>query len=101
LQQIFSFIAGYEDNVDTEFLRFDSIVKAISNKELASQPTLSRHENKFKYENIPQFQAANLRLLSKAYSVKTQEEIILDIDSTDDVVHGNQENAQYNGYRLL
>lgn len=98
LQQIFSFIAGYEDNVDADFLRYDSIFKTISNKELASQPTLSRHENKFKNENIPQFQAANLNLLSKAYSVKKQEEIMLDIDSTDDVVHGNQEGAQYNGY---
>ena len=81
--------AGYEDGNDAISLRSDPIFKMAqdvlpSDRDLASQPTLSR------LENMP-----DARCL-------VRKQIVLDIDDTFDAVHGDQQlrlfNAHYDEY---
>ncbi len=107
-QRIFQIALGYEDADDSDLLRHDPLFQlAVKNKErkialfeskeLASQPTFSRLENRVKEEEI----AGINNFLSDNY-VKSQkrppEKIVLDIDSTDDPTHGNQQLSLFHGY---
>ncbi len=57
-QRIYQIVAGYEDCNDADILRKDSAFKAacdrlLSDKDLASQPTLSRFETRlYKFLNV-------------------------------------------------
>jgi len=98
IQQVIFQIAGYEDNNDAGRLAHDPVMKAVLDGKIASQPTLSRHENSFSREGIEGLQRANGALLKNVYTHEKPEVVILDIDSTEDKVHGCQEGARYNGH---
>lgn len=98
-QEIFSYMAGYEDTNDADHIRRDPVMQKVVGKEaLSSQPTMHRFENSLSEKNIPEFQEANLSLLDRAYQIEPQDAMILDLDSTNDEVYGNQKGAVYNGY---
>jgi len=92
-QRLYQIVAGYEDADDCDLLRNDATMKLMAekkdfNKPLASQPTITRLENRVNWEEIE-----NLNNLNLDWFIKTREEapeeIILDIDST----HGSAEQA--------
>ena len=123
-QRIFGLCMGYEDLNDHDRLRDDPILclalgcEDIEGEErvrdrdkghaLASSKTLNRLElsveetaAKDRYKRM----AANMKKLHKLlteFFLESYEEpperIILDLDTTDDVLHGNQEGRSYNGY---
>jgi len=98
-QQIYSLLGDHEDNNDAEYTKEDPTMKKIVGKEeLSSQPTLCRFENSFEEENISQLQKVNSLFLDRAYQIEPMEEMIVDLDSSDDKVHGNQIGAAYNAY---
>jgi hypothetical protein len=101
-QRIYQIAAGYEDANDADSLRNDPIFKAINNRAtsddpLSSQPTISRFENMRSPQEIYRL---TKYLFDFYLSTKgsTPSHIILDIDSTEDPTHGNQQLSFFHGY---
>src|SRR6266487_571774 len=102
-QRVYQIVAGYEDANDADRLRHDPAFQLVADQKLGdalgSQPTLSR------WENAPSARAlvhAN-DLLSEQFirlcgdQVRQRGEILLDLDSTDDPTHGQQQLSFFNG----
>jgi hypothetical protein len=68
----------------------------------ASPGTVSRFETEIltQDENVGALSSLNSAWVSKAVSLFKAKKIILDIDSSESPVHGNQEGSAYNGYLL-
>jgi len=102
-QRVFQIAAGYEDANDSNALRDDPIFTLLRDRlpetgaSLASQPTMSRCENRV---SRPELSRMALELLHQflASSAKPPQVIVLDVDDTEDPVHGEQEHARYDGY---
>lgn len=104
-QRVFQIACGYEDQDDADTLRTDPLLKLVcgqlpdTGRDLASQPTLSRLENAVDRRSCYRLAVAlgevYLRERERA-GVPTH--IVLDIDGTDDPVHGQQEGSAYHGY---
>lgn len=102
-QRIYGIAAGYEDCNDATQLRFDAMhglalgYAPEESRGLASQPTLSRFENKVDVVGLQALQ----RLLVHLY-VRTQKRapkvIRLSMDTTCDEVHGYQQLTFHNGF---
>ena len=98
--------AGYEDGNDADSLRCDPMFKMAldltpSDRELCSQPTISRLENLPDARALLRMGRAMVDLYCESYS-KVPKRIVLDIDDTFDAVHGGQQlrlfNAHYDEY---
>ncbi len=123
-QRVYGLALGYEDLNDHDQLRQDPMLAVLAEKEdprgetrarerdqgkaLAGKSTLNRLElteavvkAQERYKKIVMDQAAVDRLLVEVF-LETQEkppsEIILDLDATDDPVHGHQEGRFFHGY---
>jgi hypothetical protein len=102
-QRIYQIVAGYEDANDADRLRHDPLLQIIADQELGealgSQPTLSRWENAPSGRDLVRLNDALLkqfvRLCGK--QVRKRGEILLDVDSTDDPTHGQQQLSFFNG----
>lgn len=89
-------IQGYEDANDVHHLKKDPLFKDILRGEMASQPTLSRFENRADKTMIFDFCYAWIdRYVA---SLEGREEVVIDIDSTDDPTHGSQQLTIFNGF---
>ncbi len=106
-QRIYQIAAGYEDANDAKFLRDDPTMRAVADhveRPLASQPTLSRLENCVEWNSIRLLEREGLQWfcrLGRAIDGRrgdSSAEIILDIDSSEDPTHGQQELAFFNGH---
>ncbi len=104
-QRVFQIACGYEDQDDADTLRHDPLLKLVcgrrpeSDQDLASQPTMSRLENAVDRRACTRLARALLALYLRARGREgTPRHIVLDIDSTDDPTHGQQEGAAYHGY---
>lgn len=102
-QRFYSWLAGYEDCNDANELRVDPVIKAIANRKrfygnLASQSTLSRLENSIDMHDIFRLQKLLIDLFIQKYQNNPPEELIIDVDSTDDPTHGAQQLTLFNGY---
>lgn len=102
-QRIFAIALGYEDANDHATLRSDPILKAAvsrrpeSSADLASQPTLSRLENRVSRTQLRRLSEALLDAYLAAHP-GPRELIVLDIDSTDDPTHGRQQLSMFHGF---
>ncbi len=102
--RLYSIIAGYEDCNDAQLLRHDPIFQMIADRELqqplGSQPTLSRWENAVSPRELVRINAFLLDSFLSLYrsQVKRRGEILLDLDSTDDPTHGQQQLSMFNGH---
>ncbi len=97
LQNIFKTIGGYHTDASSNDLRHDCIFKTILNdKDVASQPTISRHINKTNIESYKKLSNVNLSMLFNAYKIKKPEHFIFDLDSTAVQTYGNQCGSSYN-----
>ena len=102
-QRTFQIALGYEDCNDADSLRQDPLLKTACDRtpkdpiDLSSQPTLSR------LENAPDGRALGrlFRVLERTYVASLRpetQEVILDIDATDDATHGQQQLSFFNAY---
>lgn len=102
-QRIFQIALGYEDCNDADRLRLDPVLKTVCDRTpedpigLSSQPTLSR------LENAPDGRALGrlFRVLERTYVASLRpetQEVILDIDATDDATHGQQQLSFFSAY---
>ena len=104
-QRVFQIACGYEDQDDADFLREDPLFKLScgslpqSGADLASQPTLSRLENAPTRRSCHRIAEALFELyLSERASGGAPRKVLLDLDSTADPTHGDQEGSYYHGY---
>lgn len=113
-QRVYGMALGYEDLNDHEELRNDPLLAVLvekadpSQEALAGKSTLNRLEltretasRKERYKKIVLDHGAVDRLLVEAFLAAHQEapqEIILDLDATDDPLHGKQEGRFFHGY---
>ena len=114
-QRVYGLALGYEDLNDHEELRNDPLLAVLVEKEdpdnevLAGKSTLNRLEltketasRKERYKKIVLDHGAVDHLLVEiflqAHHQEAPEEIILDLDATDDPLHGQQEGRFFHGY---
>ena len=98
-QRVYGIALGYEDLNDHDTMRNDDVLKVSvgTDASLASKSTLSRLENSVGKQVA--FDIHKIFVDQFIASYKTPpEEIILDFDATDDLVHGNQEGRFFHGY---
>jgi len=99
-QRVYQICLGYEDCNDANWLRHDPALRLACDAEdhaMSSQPTLSRFENAISGRELNQL----CRDYEQSYIdelATTTDLIVLDIDSTDDQVHGNQELMCFHGF---
>ena len=98
-QRIYALALGYEDLNDHETLRKDAALQtaAQTDQNLASASTLCRWENRANRETARLIAEWMIELFIRSYK-KAPEELILDFDATDDLVHGKQEGRFFHGY---
>jgi hypothetical protein len=115
-QRVFGLALGYEDLVDHDELRRDPVLCTLLGKldhaagepePLAGKSTLNRLEHvrpegrKTRYHKIDHDGAAIERLFVDVFldaHAKPPREIVLDLDATDDPLHGEQEGRFFHGY---
>ena len=102
-QRVFQIACGYEDANDCNDLRTDPGFKAacdrwpISGTDLASQPTMSRLENGIGRRELYRMAYALADGFIASYD-QPPACVVLDIDDTEDEVHGEQQLALFNTY---
>ena len=101
-QRIYQIVAGYEDANDADRLRHDPLLQIIADQKLGdalgSQPTLSRWENAPSGRDLVALSDSLLQQFIRlcAHQVRERGEILLDVDSTDDPAHGQQQLSFFN-----
>ena len=97
-QRVFGLCQGYEDLNDHDRLRDDLALQTALDKlkPAASSPTLCRFENRATRRGGGDATAAG-RAVHRVVRAPP-EELVLDFDATDDLVHGNQEGRHFSGY---
>jgi hypothetical protein len=102
-QRVLQIAAGYEDANDANTLRHDPIFKLLLGRlpdtgaPLASQPTISRFENHVSRTELYRMARVLVEQFIASYTCPPQL-VVLDFDDTEDPVHGEQEQARYDGY---
>src|SRR3989442_10305244 len=102
-QRVLQIAAGYADANDATPLRHDPIFKLLLDRlpetgpPLASQPTISRFENRVSRTELYRMALVLVDQFLASY-VSPPQLIVLDFDDTEDPVHGEQEQARYDGY---
>lgn len=113
-QRVFGIALGYEDVNDHDQLRHDPVMATLVGKlagrrrgcaPLAGKSTLNRLElsrpeptQYHKVSHDPQAVEALFVTLFLEAHAKPPKQIILDLDATDDPIHGNQEGRFFHGY---
>ncbi len=102
-QRLYQIALGYEDCNDADTLRHDPVLQTVCDRRpddaqgLSSQPTLSRFENAVTMREIKglleQFEQRWIAQLAADTEV-----VVLDIDTTDDPTHGEQQLSFFHGY---
>jgi len=102
-QRVYQIAAGYEDCNDADYLRIDPAMRLALDKGHqfgASQSVMSRLENNIL--GTASGQEALNAMITRSTDVllkrKNKKRLILDVDSTEDPAHGNQEQMAYNGH---
>ena len=102
-QRIFAIALGYEDVNDQQTLRKDpAMLAAVKNttddeQPLGSAPTLSRFENRITDKELAGLSKLFVELFIESHDVPPKQ-IVIDVDATDDTIHGNQEGRYFNGF---
>jgi hypothetical protein len=102
-QRVLQIAAGYEDANDSNTLRDDPIFKLLLDRlpetgaPLASQPTLSRLENRVSRTELYRMALVLLKQFIASYATAPTV-LVLDVDDTEDPVHGQQEQSRYDSY---
>jgi hypothetical protein len=113
-QRVFGIALGYEDLIDHDQLRHDPVLATLAGKltarrqdcaPLAGKSTLNRLEHApstpSRYHKIGHDAAAIEGLFVELFLDARRtppEEIVLDLDATDDPLHGHQEGRFFHGY---
>lgn len=103
-QSVYSRLAGYEDVNDAERLSLDPAMRIVTDKKpeknAASTNTMGRFETEIltSEDNLASIEELNRQWVRKAIGRTAEKRIILDMDSSESPVHGEQEGSAYNGH---
>ena len=107
-QRVFGLACGYEDANDVGAVGSDPMHKLLLDRDpldgdpLASQPTVSRFENQRRRVDLwrigEALTATVIRRHRQRLSGRKAKLVTIDLDPTDDPVHGNQQLALFNGH---
>ncbi|MBU4232657.1 MAG: IS1380 family transposase [Proteobacteria bacterium] len=102
-QRVYQIAAGYEDCNDADYLRIDPALRLAIGKDHkvgAGQSMLSRLENDVlgNAVGLEALDGALSRAADALLKRKNKRRLIIDLDSTEDPAHGNQEGVAYNGH---
>ena len=104
-QSVYSRPAGYEDTNDAERLAQDPAMRVIvgwqgTDKQAASTNTMSRFETEVltEEENLDGLARLNVEWVDRGMAQTSHQRVILDMDSSESPVHGQQEGVAYNGH---
>lgn len=102
-QRIFSLALGYEDLNDQQTMRSDAALQTAAgvvpdeDQPMASPSTLCRLENRILRQTMVRLSKILVDQFVASHD-SPPEEITLDLDATDDPVHGGQEGRFFHGY---
>jgi hypothetical protein len=104
-QSVYSRVAGYEDVNDAERLSQDPTFRLIGSEKIwergaALTSRLQSFETELltQEENLAGLAAINRDLIAKAEAIDSPQRVVLDMDSTEIPVYGQQEQSAYNGH---
>ena len=104
-QSVYSRLVGYEDLNDAERVSIDPTFRLIGSQKIwdrgaALTSTLHGFETEMlaSEENLLGLMALNRELVGQAEAFDDSERVVLDMDSTESPVHGQQEGSAYNGH---
>ena len=104
-QSVYSRLAGYEDLNDSVRVSADPTFRLIgSKKNWARGGALTSRLQSFEAgllagdENLIGLMAVNRELVAQAETSNDSDRVVLDMDSTESPVHGQQEGSAYNGH---
>jgi hypothetical protein len=104
-QSVYSRLAGYEDMNDAERLSQDPTFRLIGSEKIwergaALTSRLQSFETELltQEENLAGLATINRGLLAKVETLDASQRVVLDMDSTEIPVHGQQEQSAYNGH---
>jgi hypothetical protein len=106
-QRVLGIAAAYEDLNDHSTLRHDRLLQAVTERQLklsqqegdplASPSTLCRLENRVTRADLVRMFKVFVEQFIASHQAPPQE-LVLDFDATDDLVHGRQEGRFFHGY---
>ena len=104
-QSVYSRLAGYGDVNDAECLSQDPTLRLIGSEKIWDRgAALTSRLQSFETEvlaqdqNLAGLEAINRDLIARTESVDSRERVVLDMDSTEIPVYGQQEESAYNGH---
>ena len=104
-QSVYSRLAGYEDMNDAERLSQDPTFRLIGSEKIwergaALTSRLQSFETELltQDENLAGLAAINRDLIARAEAMDSRHRVVLDMDSTEIPVYGQQEQSAYNGH---
>jgi len=104
-QSIYSRMAGYEDVNDAERLAQDPTFRLIGSEKIWERgAALTSRVQSFETElltqekNLAGLAAINRELIAKVETIDSPQRVVLDMDSTEIPVYGQQEHSSYNGH---
>jgi hypothetical protein len=104
-QSLYSRLAGYADVNDAERLAQDPVFRLIGSSKiwergaaLTSRLQWFETEVLTQPENLGGLAALNRELIARAEAIEPRWRVVLDMDSTEVRVHGEQEQSAYNGH---
>jgi hypothetical protein len=97
-QRVYGIAMGWEDCNDCDKLRQDPLYALTLESPLASQPMLSRFENWVKRKDLYRLSGVLLDVFAERHKKDSPKWIVLDIDSTVDPCHGQQELNLFSGF---
>src|SRR6516162_1525961 len=104
-QSVYSRLAGYEDLNDAERLSQDPTFRLIGSSKIWERgAALTSRLQSFETElltqtdNLAGLAALNRELIARAEAIDSPQRVVLDMDSTEIPVYGQQERSAYNGH---
>ena len=104
-QSVYSRLAGYEDLNDAARLSADPTFRLIGSPKIwdrgaALTSTLHWFETELltREENLVGLMAVNRDVIGQAETLDRADRVVLDMDSSESPVHGQQEGSAYNGH---
>jgi len=104
-QSVYSRLAGYEDMNDAERLSHDPTFRLIGSEKiwergaaLTSRLQSLETELLTQDENLAGLAAINRELIARTEEIDSPQRVVLDMDSTEIPVYGQQEQSAYNGH---
>jgi hypothetical protein len=104
-QSVYSRLAGYEDVNDAERVSADPTFRLIGSEKIwARGAALTSRLHSFETEllaeaeNLAGLTAINRELIGRAEAIDSPRRVVLDMDSTEISVYGQQEHSAYNGH---